>query len=221
MVHRKSTYRLTYRDYAPQVRKTVWQENNTFRLRRREEEWSHHTIKDSDSDCECDESEEEDHAEGLAARGPGVGSLSGPRHRLANSQEQIQQQATLPSQPAGPPPHVPRLRFSPEQSPRIYDQQRTSDSADEGAGREDGTTTGHPGGDGGSEADISEVHAAGGQTVGPRNRTRSPSVQLGVMKSGSQAREYDLIPGIVVGHFFIMRVCIQILLYHSKSPIII
>lgn len=89
---------------------------------------------------------------------------------------------------------------------RIYDQQRTPDSADEGAGREDGTTTGQPRGDGGSEADISEMHAAGGQTAGPRNRTRSSSIQLGVMKSGSQAREYDLIPGIVVGHIFMMRV---------------
>lgn len=46
-------------------------------------------------------------------------------------------------------------------------------------------------------ADISELHAAGDQTVGSRNRPRSSSIQRGVMRAGSQAREYDLIPGIV------------------------
>lgn len=54
--------------------------------------------------------------------------------------------------------------------------------------------------------------ATGGQPVGSRNKTRSSSIQLGVMRPGSQAREYDLIPGIVDLKFF-KHICLSVMLY--------
>lgn len=80
---------------------------------------------------------------------------------------------------------------------RISDQQRTPESADEEDARKDRGTSEQHGGDGGSVADISEMHTPSRQPVGLRNKTRSSSIQLGVMRPGSQAREYDLIPGTV------------------------
>lgn len=192
MVHKKSTYRLNYRNYAPQVRKTVWQENNDIRLRRREEERSHHSIEESDSDCLCDESEEED----PAPIGLGAVRLAGPGDKLSDSQEQNHHRTIPPNRPTDPPPNVPRLRFSPEHSPRISDQLRTPDSTDEGVGREDRSITGQQGngrdseGDGLHETQVADHNVA----TESRNRTRSSSMQLGVMRPGGQAREYDLIP---------------------------
>lgn len=58
-------------------------------------------------------------------------------------------------------------------------------------------------------ADISELHAAGDQTVGSRNRPRSSSIQRGVMRAGSQAREYDLIPGTVACIFYYDYIVLQ------------
>ncbi|XP_063840153.1 uncharacterized protein LOC135088972 isoform X3 [Scylla paramamosain] len=197
MVHKKSTYRLNYRNYAPHVRKTVWQENNDIRLRRREEERSHHSIEESDSDCVCDESEEEEQVEGPAPRGLGAVRHSGPRDRFTGSQEQNRHRAIPPNRPTDPPPNVPRLRFSPEHSPRISDQQRTPDSTDDEVGREERSTTGQQGNGRGSEGDgLHETQVTDHNVaMESRNRTRSSSMQLGVMRPGGQAREYDLIPG--------------------------
>ncbi|XP_045128484.1 uncharacterized protein LOC123514585 [Portunus trituberculatus] len=195
MVHKKSTYRLNYRNYAPHVRKTVWQENNDIRLRRREEERSHHSIEESDSDCVCDESEEQE-VEALAPRGLGVVRVSGSRDKFTDSQELNHHPAIQPNRPTDPPPNVPRLRFSPEHSPRISDQQRTPDSTDEGIGREERSTTGQKGNGRGNEGDdLHEAHVTDHNVATEsRNRTRSSSMQLGVMRPGGQAREYDLIP---------------------------
>ncbi|KAG7177749.1 hypothetical protein Hamer_G008420 [Homarus americanus] len=60
MVHRKSTYRLMFRNYGAEVRQKVWHENNSLRMRRREEEMSHQSIEESDSDCVCDEEDDEE-----------------------------------------------------------------------------------------------------------------------------------------------------------------
>ncbi|KAG0722923.1 hypothetical protein GWK47_043604 [Chionoecetes opilio] len=201
MVHKKSTYKLTYRNYAPHVRQSVWQENNDIRQRRIEEERSHHSIEESDSDCVCDECEEEEHTQALPPRGLGVARLLAPRHTLTQAQEQGREQAGVPSQVAGPPPAVPRLRFSPDHSPpRICNQPRTPDSTDEEGSGEDRDALPPQTHGGGSARDLHETHIPAHPrevSVGSRNRARSSSIQRGVMRQGGHAREYDLIPGIV------------------------
>ncbi|MPC65425.1 hypothetical protein E2C01_059560 [Portunus trituberculatus] len=84
----------------------------------------------------------------------------------------------------------------------ISDQQRTPDSTDEGIGREERSTTGQKGNGRGNEGDdLHEAHVTDHNVATEsRNRTRSSSMQLGVMRPGGQAREYDLIPG-----FFLTR----------------
>nr|XP_027210539.1 uncharacterized protein LOC113803925 isoform X3 [Penaeus vannamei] len=77
MVHKKSTYRLMYKNYGAEVRREVWQENNSLRLRRREEEMSHHSIEETESECECDTSEEEESKNEKDARGVSSSSVRG------------------------------------------------------------------------------------------------------------------------------------------------
>lgn len=81
---------------------------------------------------------------------------------------------------------------------RISDQPRTPDSTDEVVGGEERNTTGQQGNGRGSEGDgLHETQVTDHNVpMEPRNRTRSSGMQLGVMRPGGQAREYDLIPGM-------------------------
>ena len=69
------------------------------------------------------------------------------------------------------------------------------DSTDEEADREDRDTSEQQG----NAVDLHETRATEDHNVavGSRSRTMSSRKQVGVMRPGSQAREYDLIPGIV------------------------
>ncbi|KAK7026096.1 hypothetical protein SK128_006396 [Halocaridina rubra] len=110
MVHKKSTYRLMFKNYAADIRKNVWEENNSLRLRRRIEEMSHHRLEEEDADCDCDESDDEDEH---------------MKTSMKNVSVQSQPEMFLKTEPLQEPeqkkdhPQIPRLHFSPEEdSPR-------------------------------------------------------------------------------------------------------
>ncbi|KAK8719436.1 hypothetical protein OTU49_014037, partial [Cherax quadricarinatus] len=60
MVHRRSTYRLSFKKYGENVRRRLYQENNRVREKRKMEELSHQSLEeDDDSVCECDDSDDD------------------------------------------------------------------------------------------------------------------------------------------------------------------
>ncbi|XP_071536897.1 uncharacterized protein [Panulirus ornatus] len=195
MVHRKSTYRLMFKNYGSEVRKNVWRENNSLRLRRREEEMSHHSIEESDSDCICDDSDEEEERPELAVR-QGTSNLAGTKGILSRSDEQIQQQPSIQAGEREPPPHIPRLHFTPEQSPRASRQQSTPNDLDVNLSR-DGTSEQFDDKRGSMPNLNLTRDTVESQNIGvePRSKPMPSADQIGVMRSGSRTREYDLIPG--------------------------
>lgn len=186
MVHKKSTYRLMYKNYGAEVRREVWQENNSLRLRRREEEMSHHSIEETESECECDTSEEEESKNEKDARGVSSSSVRGI---LSKSIGQENGQSHAEGATKVVPPHVPRLHFSPEHTPRNVHQQTSEETANANVA----ATTLHShynNQDSSEDLNGKEEH----QDVNPQSRrnVQSGKEQLGVMRMGS--REYDLLP---------------------------
>ncbi|XP_063586070.1 uncharacterized protein LOC134763501 isoform X2 [Penaeus indicus] len=186
MVHKKSTYRLMYKNYGAEVRREVWEENNSLRLRRREEEMSHHSIEETESECECDASDEEEPKNEKDARGVSSSAVKGI---LSKSIGQENGQSHAEGATKVVPPHVPRLHFSPENTPRNVHRQTSEENANANAA----ATTLHShynNQDSSDDLNGKEEH----QDVTPQSRrnVQSGKEQLGVMRMGS--REYDLLP---------------------------
>ncbi|XP_066962598.1 uncharacterized protein [Macrobrachium rosenbergii] len=171
MVHKKSTYRLMFKNYDSEVRKTVWEENNSLRLRRREEERSHHKIEEDNSCCDCDSSDEEIiRPPKTLMKNVSVQSQPETFHQEV-SVAQSDQKKVLPS--------VPRLHFSPDDSPRQQKEavHYESDTKD-------------------TKEDLNPQYlmpTSDPEQSEPKDLSRNGR-QLGVMRSRSQEREYDLIP---------------------------
>ncbi|XP_047471038.1 uncharacterized protein LOC125026564 isoform X2 [Penaeus chinensis] len=186
MVHKKSTYRLMYKNYGAEVRREVWQENNSLRLRRREEEMSHHSIEETESECECDASDEEEPKNEKDARGVSSSAVKGI---LSKSIGQENGLSHAEGTTKVVPPHVPRLQFSPEHTPRNVHRQTSEETANTNA---DATTlhSHYNNQDSCDDLNGKEEH----QDVTPQSRrnVQSGKEQLGVLRMGS--REYDLLP---------------------------
>ncbi|CAL4068895.1 unnamed protein product, partial [Meganyctiphanes norvegica] len=117
MVHRKSTYRLTYKDYKPDVRKLVYEENQALRLRRQNEERSHVSIEEDGWQCDCDSEGENDcHGQSFSTIVP-----SNTRHYMNKENTNVvrlrQKDPAEERRIASTP--IPRLHFSPENTPRF------------------------------------------------------------------------------------------------------
>ncbi|KAK3858265.1 hypothetical protein Pcinc_035536, partial [Petrolisthes cinctipes] len=215
MVHKKSTYRLMYKNYGKEIRRRVWHENNSIRERRREEEMSHHSLDESESDCECDESEDDDADLPIKHHPHTFTTYSRPKSILMNSDEQIHRPPTAPARPTPPPPHIPKLQFSPDMSPRAPQRQVTTPTS--GSSDHPTTTTPthhqlatHNNQDLNAMRDSEEATQArgrggggfgrfgGGGVVG--RREEYPREQVGVMRPGSCTKEYDLIPATSEDH---------------------
>ncbi|XP_068203372.1 uncharacterized protein [Palaemon carinicauda] len=171
MVHKKSTYRLMFKNYDSEIRKTVWEENNSLRLRRREEERSHHKIEEDGSCCDCDSSDD--------------GSYRPPKTLMKNvsvqSQPETRHQEVSVAQSNEKKilPNVPRLHFTPDDSPR-QQKEATHDESDAKDTKE-GLNTQYL-------MPTSDQEQSYAKDVSRDGR------QLGIMRSRSQEREYDLIP---------------------------
>ncbi|XP_069980725.1 uncharacterized protein [Penaeus vannamei] len=155
-------------------------------LRRREEEMSHHSIEETESECECDTSEEEESKNEKDARGVSSSSVRGI---LSKSIGQENGQSHAEGATKVVPPHVPRLHFSPEHTPRNVHRQTSEETANANAA----ATTLHShynNQDSSEDLNGKEEH----QDVNPQSRrnVQSGKEQLGVMRMGS--REYDLLP---------------------------
>ncbi|XP_042894270.1 uncharacterized protein LOC122268078 isoform X2 [Penaeus japonicus] len=185
MVHKKSTYRLMYKNYGAEVRREVWQENNSLRLRRREEEMSHHSIEETESECECDASDEEELESTRDMRGTSSSAVKGI---LSKSIRQENGQSHAGATKADP-PHVPRLHFSPEHTPRTLHQQTSDETPNANAVA---PTLHSQYTNQGSSDDLNTKGDDQDVTPQSRRNVQSGKEQLGVMRTGT--REYDLLP---------------------------
>lgn len=148
---------------------------------------SHHSIEETESECECDTSEEEESKNEKDARGVSSSSVRGI---LSKSIGQENGQSHAEGATKVVPPHVPRLHFSPEHTPRNVHQQTSEETANANVA----ATTLHShynNQDSSEDLNGKEEH----QDVNPQSRrnVQSGKEQLGVMRMGS--REYDLLPG--------------------------
>ncbi|XP_076069998.1 uncharacterized protein LOC143041810 [Oratosquilla oratoria] len=115
MVHRKSTYRITYKKFNPAYRKTVWEENSSFRRRKRQEEFSHHGLEEEESsECECDEDSDDQFENG---------DTDGKTSVSTAVQKSGSQLSLTASDKSALPANVPRLEFTPEETPRSLGKQ--------------------------------------------------------------------------------------------------